>query len=86
MPAASVTMRATLSVRSNFAITHLLAAAQAARDTYEVEQAHAKAALGPWFDEMMRLVLENCEACERAKCQCAFTTNSNGPFKLSGYI
>jgi hypothetical protein len=51
-----LTGRATLSLRSNFAINHLRAAARAARDAYEIEQANAKAEFGPWFDEMMRLV------------------------------
>src|ERR1700730_10266903 len=50
------TMHATLSLRSNFAINHLRAASEAARDAYKVEQANAKAEFGPWFDEMMRLV------------------------------
>ena len=51
-----LTGRATLSLRSNFAINHLRAAARAARDAYKIEQANAKAEFGPWFDEMMRLV------------------------------
>jgi hypothetical protein len=50
------TMHATLSLRTNFAINHLRAASEAARDAYKVEQANAKAEFGPWFDEMMRLV------------------------------
>jgi hypothetical protein len=47
---------AILSLRSNFAINHLRAAARAARDANDIEQANATAAFGPWFDEMMRLV------------------------------
>jgi hypothetical protein len=37
---------AILSLRSNFAINHLRAAARAARDAYDIEQANATAAFG----------------------------------------
>jgi len=56
MPEANDTMSVGIAVRTNFAVTHLLAAAQAAGDAYAVEQANATAEFGPWFDEMMRLV------------------------------
>jgi hypothetical protein len=51
-----VTASVTVSIRSNFAINHLRAAARAARDAYGVEQANANADFGPWFDDMMLLV------------------------------
>jgi hypothetical protein len=47
------TIRATGSLRTNFAILHLRAAARAAQSAYKVEQANATAAFGPWFDEMI---------------------------------
>ena len=48
-----LTGRATLSLRTNFAILHLRAATRAARSAYEVEKANATAEFGPWFDEMI---------------------------------
>jgi hypothetical protein len=42
--------------RFNFAIHLLRAAHQAAREAYDVENAHKNAEHGPWFDHMMRLV------------------------------
>jgi hypothetical protein len=50
---ANVTATITASVRSNFAIHHLRAATQAARDAYKVEQANLITEHGPWFDEIM---------------------------------
>ena len=47
---------ATFNLRSNFAVHHLRAAAQAARIAYNVEQANLTKEHGPWFDEMMLLV------------------------------
>jgi hypothetical protein len=47
---------AKVNIRSNFAVSHLLAAHRSACDAHEVEQANVSAAHGPWFDDMMRLV------------------------------
>jgi hypothetical protein len=52
----SATATGVMRLKTGFAITHLRAAAQAARDAYKVEQDNAKAEFGPWFEEMMRLV------------------------------
>jgi hypothetical protein len=38
-------MQATLSLRSNFAVNHLWAAARAARDANDIEQANVKQSL-----------------------------------------
>jgi hypothetical protein len=45
-----------INTRSNFAVSHLLAAHRAACEAHEIELANASADHGPWFDEMMRLV------------------------------
>jgi hypothetical protein len=42
-----------LSLRTNFAILHLRAAANAARNAHDVESQNATAEFGPWFDEML---------------------------------
>jgi hypothetical protein len=47
------TDHATASLRTNFAIHHLRAAARAAWSAHEVQQANATAEFGPWFDEMI---------------------------------
>jgi hypothetical protein len=47
---------AKVSLRSNFAGTHLRAAAQAARNAYEVEQTNDCEVFGPWFDQMLMWV------------------------------
>lgn len=47
---------AKISVRSNFAVSHLLAAHRVACEAHGIEQANVSADHGPWFDEMMRLV------------------------------
>ena len=46
-------MHAKLSLRTNFAMTHLRAAANAARSAYDVETKNATADFGPWFDDML---------------------------------
>ena len=45
-----------LRTKSSFALQHLRAAAQAARNAYEVEQANLAVEHGPWFDKMMLFV------------------------------
>jgi hypothetical protein len=47
---------AKVNIRSNFAVSHLLAAHRSARNAREVEQVNASADHGPWFDDLMRLV------------------------------
>lgn len=46
------TAKGVMRLKSGFAITHLLVAAESARKAYEIEQAK----VGQWFDGMMRLV------------------------------
>jgi hypothetical protein len=46
----------TVSIRTNFAIHHLRAAVQAARNAHSVEQSNLTAGHGAWFDEMIVLV------------------------------
>ncbi|NOJ40884.1 hypothetical protein [Bradyrhizobium australiense] len=46
-------MRATLSLRSNFAVNHLRVASREARSAHEVEQLNDISQHGPWFDQMM---------------------------------
>ncbi len=53
---AMVTATVVARLKTGFAMTHLRAAARAARDAYGIEQANATAEFGPWFDEMMMLV------------------------------
>jgi hypothetical protein len=49
-------LEAHASVRSNFAVHHLRAAAEAARNSYRIEKDHLAAEHGPWFDDMMVFV------------------------------
>jgi hypothetical protein len=51
-----LTMSAKISLRSNFSFHHLQAAAQAARNAYEVEQTNDLEVFGPWFDQMIMWV------------------------------
>src|SRR5690242_11465112 len=51
-----ISIKSTLSLRSNFAANHLQAAADAAREAYSVEQKNLSTEFGPWFDDMMRTV------------------------------
>jgi hypothetical protein len=53
---AGVKMAATLRLRSNFAVNHLIAAAKSARLAHEIESIHKGEPFGPWFDGMMREV------------------------------
>lgn len=45
-----------LHQRTGFARTHLQAATHSARKAYEIEHENSHKGVGPWFDEMMRLV------------------------------
>jgi hypothetical protein len=50
------TSRATLRLKTGFALNHLQVAADSARQAYKVEQTNRDTEFGPWFDGMMRLV------------------------------
>ena len=53
--AGRATVTATGSVRTNFALQHLLGAARFARRAWEVEQANAGQPFGPFFEELIHL-------------------------------
>ena len=53
MPEQQDTFTGKLSLRSNYAMIHYRAAAQAARVTHAVEQANDTSKHGAWFDEVM---------------------------------
>ena len=56
MTVSGLTVSATVRIRTNLATNHLRSATHAGRDAYIVEQAHLNEELGPWFDEMTRLI------------------------------
>jgi hypothetical protein len=53
LPEQQDTFTGKLSLRSNYAMIHYRAAAQAARVTHAVEQANDTSKHGAWFDEVM---------------------------------